>query len=343
MCAWNNLGRNIVFADMAFRTLAILDETRFPDDDELSQYDLDIHAILELTEADLVLALNHLGAVRTFRASDVRRPGPVRHLRPLRTLDFVEDVERAVVVGDRLVGSRPRSDRATGVLVSEPVSATGKDGRLDADIQLEDLGEVTALGTCSAASDDLIAVGGEGRVSLRPVAAGRVGAARWETEVDFRPAGFLWDGNLLWAAGSELRAAGIDDYDWEQVRGGGFVGLDLFDGSVVVGGRFGHDLAWGNGGVAVVLVGGTLCGIGRSGELYLFSTHDGASVGATAPIAPHSLGIAHAAVVGDHVLYGWNRDGYRLHSCAARTIAQLAGAGAHERPTGETRVRTRRV
>ncbi|HLY84556.1 MAG TPA: hypothetical protein VKQ71_16340 [Acidimicrobiales bacterium] len=321
MCAWNNLGRNIVFADRAFRPLAVLDETSFPDDDELSQYDLDVHAILEIEAAGLVIALNHLGAVRIFRASDIRRSGPARSLRPIRTLDFVADVERAVVVGDRLVGSRPRSQRATGILVSEPLSAAGPRRRLDVVVQLEPCGEVTALGAWPVAGDDWIAVGGEGRVSVRAVVDGTVRPPRWETGVDFRPAGFAWDGNLLWAAGSDLGADGIDDYDWEQVRGGGFVGLDPLDGDVVVTGRFPPDLAWGNGGVAVVLVAGALCGIGRSGELYLFSTRDGAGVGVTAPLAHHSLGIAHAVVVGDHVLCGWNRDGYRLHSFPAATLA----------------------
>ena len=77
-------------------------------------------------------------------------------------------------------------------------------------------------------------------------------------------------------------------------------------------GRFSEDLAWGNGGVAVVLVPGALCGIGRRGQLYMFDTRDGTPLTTSAPIADASLGIAHAAAAGDQVLYGFNRGGYRL-------------------------------
>ena len=118
----------------------------------------------------------------------------------------------------------------------------------------------------------------------------------------------------MWAAGSERAANAIDDYDWEALGGGGFAALDPIDGRVVVTGRFPDDLAWGNGGVACVLVPGALCGIGRRGHLYRFDTRDGTPLTTTAAIADGSLGIAHAAAVGDQVLYGFNRGGYRLHT-----------------------------
>jgi hypothetical protein len=324
-CAWNNLGRNIVVASRTFRPLAIFDETEYPDEDEASQFDLDVHAILELSGADVVVALNHLGLLRAFCASEIPAGGPVRQLRPLWTRAFVEDMERVVAVQSRLVGSRPRETRAGGVLVSEPLAPGADTGPVDADVALESWGPVTALGAVTVGGRDGVALGGTGRVGLAPVRDGRVGPPRWQVEVDFQPAAFLGDGRLLWAAGSEL-VSGVDDYDWESLRGGGFAGLDPADGSMVVGGRFVHDLAWGNGGVAVAVVGGILCGIGRAGELHLFSTRDGRSLTATAPIAAASLGIAHAAAVGDHLLYGFNRAGYRLRAVAASTILELARA-----------------
>ena len=67
----------------------------------------------------------------------------------------------------------------------------------------------------------------------------------------------------------------------------------------------------------VVLVPGALCGIGRRGELYTFDTRDGTPLTTSAAIADASLGIAHAAAVGDQVLYGFNRGGYRLHATRA--------------------------
>ena len=46
LVAWNNLGRNVVFADRRWQPVAVFGTTSFAYDDELSQYDLDVHAIL---------------------------------------------------------------------------------------------------------------------------------------------------------------------------------------------------------------------------------------------------------------------------------------------------------
>jgi hypothetical protein len=321
MCAWNNLGRNVVFASRAFEPCAVFDQTQFPDDDEPSQYDLDVHAILDVPSAGVVVVLNHLGLLRAFRRSEICASGPVHRLDPVWARTFADDMERVAVVGDRLVGSRPREQHAGGVLVSEPVTATADGTRLDARVELETWGMVTALGTVRAGGQDCIAVGGNGRVALVPIDRGSVGRMRWEVGVDFEPAAIVWDRLHLWVAGPELGAAGIDDYDWEKLRGGGFAALDVADGSTVVRGRFAHDVAWGNGGTAVVVAAGLVCGVGRSGELDVYGTADGDHRTRTDAFAAGSLGIAHAAVVGDRILYGFNRGGYRLHSIALSTIA----------------------
>ena len=62
-CAWNNLGRNIVFANASLRPLAIFGDTMFPEDDEASQFDLDIHAIVELADTGQIAVLNHPGVL----------------------------------------------------------------------------------------------------------------------------------------------------------------------------------------------------------------------------------------------------------------------------------------
>ena len=321
VCAWNNLGRNVVFASRAFEPCAIFDETQFPDDDELSQYDLDVHAILDVPSAGVVVVLNHLGLLRAFRRSEIHIRGATRRIQPVWTRTFAEDMERVVAFGDRLVGSRPREQHAGGVLVSEPITATGDGARLDARVELETWGPVTALETMHAGGQDWVAVGGDGRVGLVPIHGGGLGRLRWEVGVDFEPAAFVWDGRLLWVAGPELGAAGIDDYEWEKLRGGGFAALDPADGKAIVGGRFAHDLAWGNGGTAVVIAAGLVCGIGRAGEVDVYGTKDGDPRARTAALAADSLGIAHAAVVGDRILYGFNRGGYRLHTVALSAIA----------------------
>jgi len=321
VCAWNNLGRNVVFASRAFEPCAIFDQTQFPDDDELSQYDLDVHAILDVPSAGVVVVLNHLGLLRAFRRSEIHTPGATRRIEPVWTAGFAEDMERVVTRGDRLIGSRPREQHAGGVLVSEPIAATADRARLDARVELETWGMVTALGTAHAAGRNCVAVGGDGRVGLVPIHGGGVGRLRWEVGVDFEPAAFVWDRQLLWVAGPELGAAGIGDYEWEKLRGGGFAAVDLTDGRTVVRGCFAHDVAWGNGGTAVVIAAGLVCGIGRTGELDVYSSAGGDPRARTAAFAADSLGIAHAAVVGDCILYGFNRGGYRLHAVALSTIA----------------------
>jgi hypothetical protein len=258
--------------------------------------------------------------VRAFSTDAVSEPGPERRVAPLWTRTFAPDVERSVVVGDRLVGSRPREERAPGLIVSERLTRAHEPRQHESCVQLEMCGMVTALGAFRDGATEYVAVGGNGQTTLAPANADGVGAPHWTVAVDFDPRTFLWDGALIWAAGSERATAAVDDYDWDALRGGGFVALDPADGHAVVGGRFPDDVAWGNGGVAVVLVPGALCAIGRRGEVHVFDTRDATLLTTTAAIADGPLGIAHAAAIGDRVLYGFNRGGYRLH---ATTVAPI--------------------
>ena len=168
-----------------------------------------------------------------------------------------------------------------------------------------------------------VAVGGDAHVSTVAIDESGVAVPLWDVAVEFEPAVLVWDGGCVWAAGSEAGAA-VDDYDWEARHGGGFAALDPVDGRTVVRGRFDQDLAWGAGGVAVVIVPGYLCGFGRRGEVHLFDGRDGAWVGATAAISDTSLGIAHGAVVGEHVVYGFNRGGYRLWTLPVSAVRRTA-------------------
>jgi hypothetical protein len=324
-CAWSNLGRNVVFADASLRPLAIFGDTIYPEDDEASQFDLDVHAIVELAGTGQIAVLNHLGSLRIFVPPPSLGPGPV--VRPDLTedgrLDFLDDVERVVGLGDRLVTSRPRGQRLGGVLVTQPVDAAPQ--TLDADSAQESFGFVTALAASSTPDGSgWVALGGEGRVRLVEADHGRLGATRWEADVDFLPAGLVACGSTLWAAGSALGGAGLDDYDWEQQGGGGLAQLDLADGAVVATARFGADLAWGSGGVAVVVADGVPCGVGRCGDLHALVPGERETTRVTDALAPHPLGIAHAAVVGSQVVFGFNRGGYQLHQVAVGTVTQLA-------------------
>jgi hypothetical protein len=323
-CAWNNLGRNVVFADASLRPLAIFGDTLFPDDDETSQFDLDIHAIVEQPDTGTIAVVNHLGSVRIFELPRSAGSGPVvgPDIDPDRRLDFIDDVERVIGLGDRLVTSRPRGQRLSGVLVTEPVTSARP--RLDAAVAQESFGFVTGLAADSTpGGTGWVALGGEGRVRLVEADGGRLGATRWEAAVDFVAVALLASGSSLWTAGNGLGGAGVDDYDWEQLRGGGLAQFDLSSGTVMSSARFGEDLAWGSGGVALVVADGVPCGVGRRGELHALPPGAMVTTPITGELSPDPLGIAHAAVVGDQLVTGFNRGGYRLHTMPVGTVSQL--------------------
>jgi len=326
LVAWNNLGRNLVFAGPDLRPRAVLDESVY-DEDEPSQYDLDVHAVHELGDGTVV-ALNHFGTVRAFAAADVRTPGALRRLTPMWSRSIPADVERSLVVRDRLVTSRPRADRAPGLLVSEPLRPAPAGAPVDVEPTLTDWGFVGALAPSppsppgSASSTAWFAMGGGGHVAVAGVGGPGRGDVLWSVPVDFEPEFLDWRGGVVWAAGSSREP--VDDYDWEAKRGGGFVACAAVDGAILAHADFDVDLAWGNGGVPLALTADALCGLGRRGEVHLFDLHTGARVATTAPHRETSAGIGHAAVIGDHLLFGYNRDGYRLHALPTRALGALS-------------------
>jgi hypothetical protein len=317
--AWNNLGRNVVFVGADLQPRAVFDESVFSED-EPSQYDLDVHAILDVPTEGIVVVLNHLGLLRAFASRDVREPGSLRRLAPLWTRSFAADVERTVVLGDRLVGSRPREDGAPGLLVSERLSAAKESRPLDAGVHLEALGLVTALAPFPRGASECVAVGADGRVSCVPFTGDGVGEPRWTVPVDFEPRALTGDGTYVWAAGCD-RDTSVDDYDWEALRGGGWAALDPENGHVIASGRLPDGIAWGNGGVAVVVAAGALYCVGRRGQLFAVNPRTADVIATGAPISDDSLGIAHAASAGNRVVYGFNRGGYRLYSADAGRTA----------------------
>ena len=324
LVAWNNLGRNIVFADSELRPLAVFGSTRFGDQDELSQYDLDIHAVLAVPprprpgaqspRASADLSRSHLAdRARAGGASRRDRIGPA-------------DMERTVVAGSRLVGSRPRSEGAIGLVVSQPVEAAVDDAPLGADMAGEDLGEVTALGGLSDADAPLVVVGGPGKVFLVPLRGTMSGcrAGRWTC-----PSGRLLSSGMGISSGwrdrprcrSSTTTTGIAPGRW-------FCGPRPERWHRRPQGALPDDVAWGTGGVAVVRSGAVLCAVGRGGAAHLLdlttsstssTSSSSLSWRSTPALAPRSLGIAHAAVAGNRILYGFNRGGYRLWASVAES------------------------
>jgi hypothetical protein len=320
LICWNNLGRNVVFADRRLHPRAVFGTTLFPGQDDPSQYDLDVHAILDVPEIESVVVLNHFGTVRGFRRHDLPEPppglleppaGPL--VEPAHTWWFVADVERTVALDGRLIGSAPRSEGAQGLIVTAPLASVPDRETIPTRPFATDFGEVTALGAVEPPSGPLITVGGVGRVAVLSFLDGRVGPARWEVAVDFRVANVAWSDDLLWAAGPELTAT-VDDYDWESLTGGGFVALDPAKGAIVMSGPLPGDVAWGTGGVAVAPLGRLLAAAGRTGCVHLIDPAGGEADRSTEPLADGSLGIAHMAVSQGRVVCGFNRGGYRLHA-----------------------------
>jgi hypothetical protein len=200
-----------------------------------------------------------------------------------------------------------------GLVVSASLGTVTDGRRVPTERSGTALGEVTALGVVPSATGPLIAVGGEATAALLPFVEGRVGPPRWEAAVGFRVAVVAWHDGLLWTAGPGAGSA-VDDYDWEQLTGGGFAALDPVDGRTVMSGALPGDVAWGTGGVAVAPVGRWLAAAGRTGRLYLVDPCDHAGVRSTAALGSRSLGIAHLATVSGRVYCGFNRGGYRLHA-----------------------------
>jgi hypothetical protein len=314
LVCWNNLGRNVVFADFHLRPHAVFGTTLFPDEDEPSQYDLDVHAILEVRQLGLVVVQNHYGTVRGFRREDIVACTDGRLVEPSSVWSFVADVERTVAVGGRLVGSAPRSDGAVGLLVSEPLAHLPENGPIPTTACASDFGEVTALGVMPSVNGPVVAVGGDRHVALMPL----FGSPTWEKDVPFRVAALVWHDHAVWAAGPDSGGA-VDDYDWERLRAGGFAVLDPTDGATLTGGRLPEDVAWGTGGAAVALLGPLLVAAARTGGLHLLDPRGrtgnrSTNERSTGTTSSGSLGIAHLAVSGRRVICGFNRGGYRLHA-----------------------------
>jgi hypothetical protein len=320
LLCWNNLGRNVVFSDLEARPYAVFGATLFPGQDEPSQYDLDVHAILDLPDLGLVGVLNHIGLVRGFRRAEIQGLAGERLIWPATQWWFAADVERTVAVAGRLVGSAPRSDGGVGLLVSGPLMAVPSGGNIPVTLCATAFGEVTALAVVESPLGPSIAVGGDGRVALLPVQEDQLGPPSWEAHVDFRVATLAYHGGALWAAGPD-RAA-VDDYDWEQLRGGGFALLAGADGRRIVSGPLPDAVAWGTGGVAVAPFGRLLVAADRTGSMHLVDPRGGPRSQSTTPLSRTSLGIAHLTVGADRVFCGFNRGGYRLFS-----FAQLAPDG----------------
>ena len=200
---------------------------------------------------------------------------------------------------------------------------------------------VTALASLPGDAPGRLAVGGEQHVASGRLTATAAGS-RCAVGHDGRlRAGRPPLGRRAALGGGERPGAAVDDYDWEARHGGGFAALDPADGRTRRAGPVRRRLGVGERRRrAWSLVPGALCGFGRRGELHLFDTRDGALVrddgAARRRVARHR---ATAAAVGEHLVYGFNRGGYRLWAASIASVQQAV----RSRPARPRRCRLSRT
>ncbi len=149
-------------------------------------------------------------------------------------------------------GRRPRPDG--GLLVSEPVHVGIGKPSLDAEVALEGWGRVTALSTFGAGREHLLAVGGEGRATA--CGAGRRAVSGEGCSRLTCPSGPPPSHGTVGCCG---RSAASSRRPRSTTIGGRTCGGAVMPASIprTVGwssaGALPDEVAWGNGGVAVVM------------------------------------------------------------------------------------------
>jgi hypothetical protein len=298
----NNLGRNIEMSRLEngfLRRQCLFDETLYPNDDEPSQFDLDMHAFLPTPDGKHLLALNHHGLVRVLDMASLRLVGAFL---------WYGDVERTVMIDGCLVGSSPNGyatedAAADGIVIGEPWQshvASGSRNRIRSTFILEDWGKVSAV-EATGNGNELAIVSGRrlGLFSLMKNGALEIKKLLWETELPF---------SASWIKGSperrEILVAGEGEFaSFSEEAGARLKRFPLKT-----------DLAWGNGAVPLALAGDRLIGADRFGGIFSWTLQTASATGNVLlePTASQPLGFAHMAVCGNHVLCGYNRGGYRV-------------------------------
>ncbi len=285
LLCWNNLGRNVVFADLEARPHGVFGSTLFPDEDEPSQYDLDVHAIVDLPELGLVGVLNHIGLFRGFRRAEIQEPAGERLVEPAAQWWFAADVERLCGRSRAFGGVDAAIRRWRRPPRVRPLSSVPPSGNVPVTLSATAFGEVTALGVVPSPLGPSIAVGGDGqgdlaRLSQRPAGSAQMGDSRGFPR---RQRGLpRWRAVGSWPRPRRRRRLRLG-----AAEGRGLAALDLADGREVVSGPLPDDIAWGTGGAAVAPFGRFLVAAGRTGCLHLVDPRGGRRVVVDRPPRPH--------------------------------------------------------
>lgn len=314
----NNLGKNIEFRRVDGEDLTpcgIFAQSEFRNGTEDTEYDLDIHGAVCVNGR--VLVMNHLGTLIDIDPGSYTERG---------RLSWLGDVECLEVVGDRLVSTSGRGDRVDdpatpGVIVSEELPPCRADRKqtIEKHVLLADWGITSAL---SVSAEGRIAFGTASQIACFELAASSGKPelrAVWCRDADFAPAWsrFTSDRNYIVFAGYAPDSY-VSDAQWNSLSGGYVAMYNAQSGEQIWRTAITASVAWGNGGVPMVLHEqlGCLAAVDRQAALHYWDLKSGFYAGVTKPLdnldPDLSYGIGHAASAGKSVVCGFNRAGYQL-------------------------------
>lgn len=322
----NNLGRNLMEMSPGFESRVLLNSSIY-EEDEPSQFDTDIHAILRI--ADHLYVINHFGLVRIF---EFDRP----HLGFPTLRKWPGDCEHFVAARGSLISTSPGgymtdTEPCPGLLVSSPIAISGALPATRKTVEHSNLsipeiphtilhGELLVKAVAVDRQEGLLAAADGGRIVVFALKGGQAEALALSIVAELSAPytvtflHFTDCGDLI-AAGHDSSTAG--DQDWNDLQGGGFcvfgqTGIKKMDVSF-------EDLpvAWGNSARTVVIDDdcNRLLAFDRFAQLYSWSLETGERrlLWRRETEDRQSLGIAHAAIRNGDVICGFNRGGYRLH------------------------------
>ena len=325
LIAISNLSRNILFCTPELTTKAVYSETVFADLDKQSQFDLDIHAFVAVDGK--IAAPNHYGLIRFF---DVPA---LQHLDQWVTTSAMAhwpgDVERFTTAHGCLLSSSPlgysvSTKAQAGLLISTDVgrhlkahAAHSEPAELPYHIHLQSWGFTSAIVVNEKARQIAVAAGG--RVGIFPYKIKASGELDLLDPVIEFNSGFhtsalaFLDNGELFAAGHAPTKEELNPLDWDEIGGGGWCLIGP-DGHIIQH-QFGKDLAWGNGGdpVQYHAASQSVFGVDKLGGIHCWNARSGGYRLLFEPFFETTRGIAHATMIGNRLLCGFNRDGYRVH------------------------------
>lgn len=313
----NNLGRNIEvcrWSEGELRRIAAFEETFFPDDDESSQFDMDMHAFLVSPSGDELLAINHYGFIRIFDVPWRDDFSAKRELLLQQVLFWPGDVEQFTFAKTCLLSTSPNghavsSGAKAGLLISRPwqqfvqyrpsegqesiaflkdlrkidyLQVVGGDEEPPVKFELCEWGLLTAIAVDRTGSR--LALAADKRIGVFDLIYDENGAVSiskqlTETVLPFS-AVQLWFSNYsdhLIATGYDADSSSDRYFNWDQLGGGGWARIILTGSPKVSSCQFDIDLGWGSSGVPLVLSRDerTLFGVDKSGCIFSWDVSSG--------------------------------------------------------------------